>query len=130
MDRWPRRRPRGLEAGRLHEMLGITFALDTDLGGSFFDPRQFGWRQFDIRGCEVFLKPMQFGRARDRNDPRLMSEEPCESNLGRRGAFLIGDRLQKIDQRLVFLHRLWSEAWQDVAEVTFAELRILVHRAC
>ncbi|MNE30256.1 hypothetical protein D3C80_1237620 [compost metagenome] len=72
---------------------------------------------------------MQLGRAGDRNDPWLLRQKPRKRDLGRRAALFIGYGLEKVDQRLVLLHRLRRETRQDVAEITLAELRILVHRA-
>jgi hypothetical protein len=38
-------------------------------------------REFHIRRSEVLFQTMKLGRAWDRHNPRLLSEQPCQGNL-------------------------------------------------
>ena len=67
---------------------------------------------------------MQLGRAWDWHDPRFLRKQPCESNLGRRRLFLLRECANQIHQRLIRFPVLWRKARDDVAEITFIELRI------
>src|SRR5208282_4529527 len=70
---------------------------------------------------------MQFGRARDWNDPWLLGEQPCERDL-RRGRLLpLCDLAEQVHQRLVRLEGLRRKARQGAAEVRFVKRGVFVH---
>ncbi len=81
-------------------------------------------RQYDIGGAEVFLQPVQLGRAGDRHDPRLLRQQPGQRDLRRRRAFLRRDSSDGIDQALIGGAGLGRKARHDVAEIVGAEGRV------
>src|SRR3982751_126231 len=72
---------------------------------------------------------MQLRGARDRNNPRLLGEQPGERDLSRCRLLPFGDAAEQIDQGLIRLERLRREAWQGAAEVGAVEGRVLVDLA-
>src|SRR5947207_9455613 len=72
---------------------------------------------------------MQLRRTRDRNDPRLLCEQPGKRDLGRRGLFLLRELANQINQRLVRFPVLRRKARNNVAEVGLVELRIFADLA-
>ena len=75
---------------------------------------------------EIFLQPVQLGRTRNWNDPRLLGKQPGESDLGRRRLFLLRELANQLDQRLIRFAILRREPRHNVAEVRLVELRVLV----
>src|SRR3569832_987943 len=73
---------------------------------------------------------MQLGSAGNRNDPRLLREQPGKRNLRRGGFFLGGDVAEQINQGMVCLARFRRKARDGIAEVGAVELRILVDGPC
>src|SRR5688572_8028385 len=69
---------------------------------------------------------MNFRRAWDGNDPRLLSEQPRERDLRRRRLLPFRDRLCQIDDDLIRFTSFGCEAGNDVAEVRTVEGRVLV----
>src|SRR5208337_1234817 len=84
--------------------------------------------KFDRRRGDVLLETLEFRRARDRNDPRSLREEPGKGDLSRCGLLLSCESAKHIDQSLIRFSILWREAGNDVAEVVLVELRLLVDR--
>src|SRR5208283_498854 len=83
-------------------------------------------RQFDCNCSDVLFQARKFCSARDGNDPRLLREQPSESDLSKCRLLPFCDRAQKIDQGLVSFQSLRRKARHDVAEVGLIELRLLV----
>jgi len=71
----------------------------------------------DRSGVGVFDQTMELGGARDRNDPRLLREQPGERNLGGCDLFPSGDFSNEIHERLVRLPRLGREPRHNVPEI-------------
>ena len=57
--------------------------------------------KFDVRCSEVFFEAMQLGRARNRNDPRLLGKHSGKRELSSRRFLLLREIAQQIDQGLV-----------------------------
>ena len=72
---------------------------------------------------------MQFRGAGNRNDPRLLGEQPGERDLSRCRFLPFRDRCQQIDQRLIRFPSLRRKARDDVAEIGAVERRVLVDLA-
>ena len=103
--------------------------MHRDLRGGALDLAEVVGRQFDGSRPDVLLQAMQLRGARDRNDPRLLGEQPGERDLGRRRLLPLRDLAEQIDQGLVRLPGLRREARDDVAEVGAVERRVLVDLA-
>jgi hypothetical protein len=109
-------------------MSGITLALDRNFGSCVLDLGEVVFRQRDVHRAKIFLQPMQLRRAGDRHDPRLLRQQPGERDLRRGCLLFVGNALEQVNERLVFLHRLRREARKNLAEVIFAEFGFLRHR--
>ncbi len=84
-------------AGHRFQPLRIAIAFHGDAGCRFLDLVEVLWGQLDIDGGEILLEPRELRGARDRHDPRLLSQQPGERDL-RRGRLLGGgDPVQQID---------------------------------
>src|SRR6266542_4941022 len=110
----------------LLELLRIAGALHLDLRRSGVDGADVVGRQLDVRCAEVLLEPIQLRRPGDRNEPRLLRQQPRESDLRRRRALPLRDLAEQIDQGLIRLARLRREARHDVSEVVLVERGLLV----
>src|ERR1700722_1799081 len=89
-----------------------------------FDGTEVFRCKFDVRRSEVFVKAMQLGCARNRNDPRLLGKQPSKRELSRCHLPLFREFAEQINQRLVRFTVLWVKAWDGVAEIRIIELRI------
>jgi len=56
------------------QMGRIAISLNLDLREDVANLAEVVWRQLDRRAADVFLQPMQFASARDRDDPGLLRE--------------------------------------------------------
>src|SRR5439155_14456690 len=98
-------------------------------GDGALDFLQVGGSQFDCSSSEVLVQAVQLGGARDRHDPRPLSEQPGDRDLSRRRLLASGDLAEELDQSLVCLPGLRCEAGNDVAEIAAVERRVLRDRA-
>src|SRR5262245_2379229 len=110
-------------------MLGIPRAVDVDARGGGFDVAQVRGGQLDRGRAEVLLEPRDLRRARDRDDPRLLREQPRERDLRGRCLLARGERLQPLNEGEVRLAVLRREARDDVPEVRLLERRLIVDLA-
>src|SRR5271168_4006708 len=69
---------------------------------------------------------MEFGGARNRNDPRSLSQDPGQCELRRRRMLARRDGAEHIDQRLVGLARFRRKARHIIAEVRAVKRGVLV----
>src|SRR6202049_2858015 len=67
---------------------------------------------------------MQLRRTRDRNDPRLLCQQPGKRDLSRRRLFLLRELANQINQPLIRFTVLRRKARHNVAEVSLVELRV------
>src|SRR4051812_18042130 len=70
---------------------------------------------------------MELGRSGNRNNPRLLCEQPCERHLRGRSVLLCCEILQEVDEDLIRFSILFVKARNDVAEIRFVELSVLVN---
>src|SRR5204863_1414500 len=75
----------------------------------------------------VLLEPMTLGRSRDRDDPRLLRQQPRERDLCGRRLLPFGERGQPLDEREIRFPVLRGEARDDIAKVVAVERRRLVN---
>ena len=87
-----------LQASPLLERLRITGTLNRTLPGRALDLAQIIFREIETGCADVFFETMQLRRARNRNDPRPLREQPRQRNLRRRCTFAVGDYLQPVDE--------------------------------
>jgi len=55
--------------------------LDRDLRSGAVDLAEIVGREFDVGRCDVLLEAAELRGAWDRNDPRLLGEQPGERDL-------------------------------------------------
>jgi hypothetical protein len=99
-----------LATGHLLQMFGVASPLHRDPGSGALDLTEVVGREFDGGRPEVLVQAMQLRGARNRNDPRLLGEEPRERDLGRRRPLPLGGLSEQVDQGLVRLPCLRREA--------------------
>src|SRR5262245_35224310 len=102
-------------------MFGVARALNRNFGSGVFDLAKVAGGKLDVHRSDVLLQALQLRRARDRNDPRLLLEQPGEGNLRGCGLLPLCDPPKKINQRLIRFPSLRSEARNDVADVRTIE---------
>src|SRR6266436_774721 len=102
----------------------ITITLHCDFRGRTVDFAQVVWREFDCERAIVLVEARQLGRARDRNNPRLLRKQPRQRDLCRCRLLLFRDSAQQIHQRLIRFAVFWSEARDDGTEIGAIELGI------
>ena len=88
-------RPVGSPAHQLFVELGIAGALQLDLRGGFFKRAHIVRREFDICGAEIFFQPGQLRGPWNRNDPRLLRQQPGERNLRGRRLLLFANEVSR-----------------------------------
>src|SRR5215217_3517978 len=126
----------GVEAGQLqigHPLggLAVAAALHLDLGRSVFDLGELVGGQLDVNGTDVFLQPVQLSRPGNRHDPRLLGQQPCQSDLAWSSTFALRDAAEKVDDGLIVSQRLRCEPRDRATDVVAAvETGRGVDRAC
>src|SRR5579864_4937241 len=95
--------------------LGVASALRLDL--RVVDLTQVVGRQLDVDCCVVLLEAVQLRRAGDRNEPRLLREDPCEGDLRSRCALSLRNLLEQLDEGAVRSQRLRVEARNGASEI-------------
>ena len=101
---------------------GVALAFDLDCGGGFFESAHIFRGEFDGCTAEIFFEPRELGCAWNRHDPRLLCEQPCESDLRRCGFLLLCEPGHHVDERLIGFAIFFAEARDDGAEVGAVEL--------
>ena len=92
---------RGLSVDDSLHCLGVAGALHRDGSRGGLDLGQVSGGEFKLGGAEIFLEPGELAGAGDRDDPRLLGEQPGQRDLGRGGAEALGDPREQVDHRLV-----------------------------
>ena len=88
-------------ADALLEMRRVASAFHGDIGDGIADLSKIFGGQFNFSRADILLKPMQLRGSGNRDDPRLLSQQPRKRDLCR-GYFLPGCDFSKyIHQRLV-----------------------------
>lgn len=77
--------------GHLLQLLGVSGPLHRNLGSGLINVAEVVRSQFDGHCPKVFVQPVQLCSPRNRDNPRLLGEQPCESNLSRCCLFSFGD---------------------------------------
>src|ERR1700680_3623752 len=72
---------------------------------------------------------MQLRRTRDRNDPRLLCQQPGKRDLSRRRLCLLRELANQINQPLIHFTVLRRKARNYVAEVSLVKLRVFADLA-
>src|SRR5262249_13534700 len=96
--------------GHLLDVLRVPCPLHCYLGGGSFDLTKIVGVKFDRDRSYVFVEAMQFGRTRDRNNPRLLRQQPGERNLGWSRLLSLCDLAQQFNQGLICFHCLRRKA--------------------
>src|SRR5882762_762426 len=119
-----------LETGPLLQLLGIPSPRYCDRCGGAIDLTEIVWAEFDRRCADVFLEAAQLRGSRDRDNPRLLRQEPSQRNLRRCRLLSLSDPAKQVNQGLIRFAILRCKARDDVAEVGAVERRILVDLPC
>src|SRR4051812_1060685 len=81
----------------------VTRALRMKLRSTLVDLGEIFGRKLQCRAAQVLVEALELGRAGDRNDPRLLREQPGERDLCWRGALSRRDRAEQLDEDTVRL---------------------------
>src|SRR5262249_52555566 len=87
-------------------------------------------RQLDSQCPEILVEAIELRRSRYRNDPRLLRQQPRESDLGWRGFLARCKCGNYIHQRLVRLTVFGAKARDRAAKIRAVELRLRRDLAC
>ena len=109
-------------------MRRVSIALYRDLRNRCADIAEIVLGQFYGRCAQILVQPMQLRGSGNRNDPRFLSQQPGNRNLGRCRLLLPGNVAEHIHQGLIRFPILFVETRNDVAKVGAIELRVLVNR--
>src|SRR4051794_13617590 len=88
----------------------VTSPLHTDLCSGTFYVAEILTCELYCCCADVLVEAVQLGRAGNRNDPRLLRQQPGKRDLAGRSALSLCDVLQQIDERLIGLPVLRIEA--------------------
>ena len=108
------------------QLLGIPRSLHRDLGSTAIDLPKVFRRKLDRRGADVLFQPRGLRRTGDRDDPRLLGEQPRERDLSRGRLLPFGDLAEQINQGVIRFSSLRREARNDVAKVGTVERSVFV----
>src|SRR5882762_6631579 len=115
-----------LSVDQFLQFFRVPFPLHGDLRRRVVDLAEIVGRKFDGTASDVLFQTMQLRRTRDRDDPRLLREQPGKCDLSRRSLLPFCNLAKQINQCLICFPSLWGKARDDVAEVGALELCILV----
>src|SRR5262245_20708408 len=100
-----------------------------DFRKRLIDAEEFILIQLELYGADVLFESGDLRCARNRHDPRLLCQQPCERDLRRRGVLPRGERLQPLDESEIRLPVVLRESRNHVAEVGRVEHRLFVDLA-
>src|SRR5439155_17872573 len=106
--------------------LRVPRTLHRDRRCSILDFTEVAGRQLDRRCADVLFQPLDLPSARDRNDPRLLRQQPRQRDLCRGRFLALGNFFENIDDSLIRLPILRRKSRDGVAEVGAVERRSLV----
>ena len=78
-----------------------------------------------FKSTQHTTQTVEFCRSGNRHYPRLLREQPCQSDLCFRRVLLLSDLSQRVHQCLVCFPGFCREARNDVAEISLVELRLV-----
>src|SRR5262245_6622399 len=107
----------------------VAVSQDRDGGNSAVDLPQIVFGEMDLDRADVLLQSLDLATTRNRNDPRLLRQEPGERDLCRRRLFLRSDPGQQVNHGLIGFDGLWREAGVVAANVGAVEGRVFVDLA-
>src|SRR5579859_5060904 len=114
------------ETGLFSERFGIPIPLYRYLGNGVLDLLQIVGRKRDSKCADVLIQTFELPAARNWNDPRLLSEQPGECDLGWCRSLLFSDPDKQIDDHLVCFPRLRRKTRQAAADINAGEGRVFV----
>src|SRR5713226_7345614 len=107
----------------------IAVSQDGDGRNGAVNLPQIAFGEIDLDRADVLLQALDLAAARNRNDPRLLSEQPGERDLRRRRLFLLSDPGEQVDNGLIGFDCLGREARVAAANVREVEGRVFVDLA-
>ena len=86
--------------------------------------------EFQVYRSQILFQTFQLGCARDGNNPRFLSKQPCKRDLSGGRSFPLAECIEQIHENSVRFHRLCDEAGKvGAVVVTAVELRVFVQSA-
>ena len=108
------------------QVFRVASPLNRDFGCSAFEFAQIFRRKLNGSGSDIFAQAMQLRGARNRNNPRLLGQQPREGDLGGGHFLLFRKSAEQINEGLIRFSILGAKTRDLVAEVGAVELRVLV----
>ena len=105
---------------QFHMLFRKSSALHRDLGSCALYFTEVVGGNFDVKCSEVLVQVLKLRRPRDRNDPRLLGEQPGERYLNGRRFLPFCDGAEEIDHCLIGFPGLRGEAGENGPEVSAA----------
>jgi hypothetical protein len=102
----------GSAVDHLLHRLGIALALHLHAAGGVVELGQVVRAELDLGGTEVLLETFEPAGAGDRDDPRLLREQPGQGDLAERDPLALRDLPDQVDQREVGPEGIGLEAGQ------------------
>src|SRR5690349_14397353 len=104
----------------------VAVSQDSDFGNGVVDLPQIAFGEIDMDRADVLLQALDLAAARNRNNPRLLSEQPGERDLCWRRLFLRSDPCQQVDHGLIGTDSRRREAWVAAANIRAVEGCVVV----
>jgi len=93
--------------------------MHLELGQSAGDLFQVFCGKYKFGGFDVLLKVLDLARSGDRDDERLLSQQPCKGKLRRRSIFPLGKLGDAINKRLIRGYAFRLETVKSRTQIRF-----------
>src|ERR1051326_8715569 len=103
----------------LHLLFVQTTAMHLELGQSTGDLFHVFCGQYKFGGFDVLLKVLDLARSGDRDDERLLGQQPCERQLRCRSVFSLRKLGDAIDKRLIRGYAFRPETVKSSTQIRF-----------
>src|ERR1700683_1413327 len=111
----------------LHLFFVHTSAMHLELGQSTGDLFHVFSSQYKFGGFDVLLQVLDLARSGDRNDERLLGQEPCERQLRRRSVFSLRKFGDAIDKGFIRSYAFRPETVKSRTQIRFRiKLRLCI----
>src|SRR5215207_2885827 len=123
----PQERPLRSAAGQPLQMLWVSGTFHLDLCGGALDLAEIVRGELEFGGTDVLVEALQLPGAGNRDYPGLLSEQPGQRDLSRRGVLACCNLAKQFHQGLVRSASFRSESRDGGADVGTVEGRALIH---
>src|SRR6202166_4254407 len=119
----------GLTTDHFLQIFRVASPLHGDLRDGALNFAKIVGRELDRNCSKVFFEARRLGRARDRNNPRFLDQQPSQCDLRRCRLLFFCELAKQIHDGLICFASLGGKARNDITEISAIKLRILVDLA-